>query len=536
MNNFISEYFDSFNSFGSAAIFKEISENDIMGVEKYAREDLPSLLDAALSEANKTYGHKQKSWFFGPFAPMPSKFYVTGGERKLIDRAVQVVKKVVGEPETTAGLEYFGKERFYTMKDKVPYERNMNDTIFGLVFGDEREIQKAEATKNLKQIQKALFARIKPILERFESDEVHALRSFTLDSVKVSLNDTGIPQCSIQCSFCDECRLNDIKIFYKNSGSGSWIFSNLLSHLERCHTTNDSDIFENFEDADNSDVLNPPKIKRIRHARQKQTSNSKKKKANERSESSMTIELQIQPDLPKCAELENAVYFQMKQQIIKMGNCAAKNDDECAETVLDTAKKGSKTSKTIKYCQVFANGDCFFLSISHQVVGFKIGSDQHIQHATELRQKVVHHMKEHFERFKQALKGRVYDKRVTGADDDIDKRCHDFIKTYITKPPIWGGSEAFAALSEILKVNIIVINDNGTCNIPNYFDVKNEKSLLLFFQGWSREKNHNVDRIHYDSIVSLSDIKLKEFAKELSNMEIRHQEFVSNDISHISVD
>lgn len=490
-------------------------------------------MDAALSETETVYNNKQKSWFFGAFASMPSKFYITGGEKKLIDRAIKLVKETVGEPESEAGLEHFSKEHFNTIKDKIPYERNMTDTVFGLVFGDVRENEKAEAERMMIDLKKKLFVRVKPIFGSFECDEILAFRAFTLDSVNVSFNTNGLPQGSITCSFCDDRRsASDIKIFYRLIGnSGSWILSNLISHLERCHTPRNS---EHLEFAENTEDVPGTKCKRLKK-------NAKSKQNNKKtSERNTTIELVIQPIATKCeidtVELESEFYSQMKQQIIKMGNIAAKNHDEFAETVLGTAGKGTKIWKTIKYCQVSANGNCFFLSMSHQFFGCKIGSEQHIQHATELRQNVVSHIKEHFRRFQHELKGRVYDTWVDGADDDIDKACHDFIESYITDPPIWGGIEAIKALSEILKVNIIAVNDDGTCNMPSQFDMEKERSLLLFFQSLSQQKGNNNDRIHYDSVISLSDVKLKEFAKELTLMEIKHQTLASNDLSHISID
>lgn len=86
------------------------------------------------------------------------------------------------------------------------------------------------------------------------------------------------------------------------------------------------------------------------------------------------------------------------------------------------------------------------------------------------------------------MKGRVYDAWVNSAGDNIEKACHDFIDNYITEPPVWGGIEAIKALSEILNVNIISINDDGSCNIPNHFDTGNERSLSLFFKACPTRK------------------------------------------------
>lgn len=177
------------------------------------------------------------------------------------------------------------------------------------------------------------------------------------------------------------------------------------------------------------------------------------------------LQLKIEPAVTSNDRLN----FQMKQQIIKMANVAIKNTDELNETLLWKENKGTKQPKMIKYCAVEGNGDCLFLSISHQLNGYKINSDQHKEHALKLRQDITWHIKENFGDFLHELKGRVYEQNLNDInvedESEIEISCHQFIDTKLVNSGVWGGIETFKAISKMHNVNIIVLNGDGSCNM-----------------------------------------------------------------------
>lgn len=371
-------FFFSFNGYGSALAFKEMSEKDISDVELYVREYLPSILTEALAENKITYSNKERSWFFGPFASKPASFYIPGGEKKVILRAVNDVRQIIGEPECGAELEQFNKLHFNS-KEVISYEFGLINSVFGFVFGDTREIRKAEIDRKVDEMLKKLFERVKVIFEQYETDEIMPLRGFMIDEVHVSYNRENIPQCSINCIFCEENSLTgQIKAFYRSVGHGSWIVSNLVTHMERYHTP------EGFQKtlAKRAAKRKPKNKKGIVPTRDttNDVNNEIPRKHGRNAENtedhqSQLIHLLVEPateEMPDLYEFEQKLCFQIKQQVIKMCNSASKNNDKCDEICLYADAKGNKLSKMLKYCTVDANGDCLFLSLSHQIFDTKL--------------------------------------------------------------------------------------------------------------------------------------------------------------------
>lgn len=159
------------------------------------KEDLPSILDACLAETSQIYSSKQKSWFFGPFCSKPTSFYILAGDVKLIQKGIAKVNELIDEGEN--GIDFFRKEQFNKVKDRIPYERNMCDSVFGLVFGDVREFKKNEMQRNIEDHRTKLFGRAKTILERYETEEMMPIREFTMDSVELNINSDGVPQARV---------------------------------------------------------------------------------------------------------------------------------------------------------------------------------------------------------------------------------------------------------------------------------------------------------------------------------------------------
>lgn len=130
---------------------------------------------------------------------------------------------------------------------------------------------------------------------------------------------------------------------------------------------------------------------------------------------------------------------------------------------------------------------------------------------------VVKHIHDNFLDSSVCLKTRVYQKiplknenikekcKQTATVDEPEKDSEDKCKKFLDGLSVdaWGGSETFKAFSEKYKVNIFVMNDDGTSNIPNRFEISHKKSLIIFYSNKS----------HYDSVVSISEETLLKHAK-----------------------
>lgn len=467
-------------------------------------------MEAALVENEISYTSKQKSWFFGVFALKPDAFYIPSGDLKLITKAIAQVNEIIRNNNN--GIDRFSKNFFLgEIKDRIAYEQNMCDSVFGLVFGDTREIQNKQKESVLEEHRTKLFTRAKQIFQNHESDEILQIRAFTLDLVNVKFADNGQVVGTVGCSFCGEnSPMANVKLYYRQLGRGSWIISNLQTHLMTHHSNID-------------DLLNIKK--RI------------KKKPNHAILTNTSTEPnQIEPIIGKSnmqrmdSSVEDYLYQQMKRQIIKMGNCVTKNLEPHYEIVF-----GQKSWKAIKLCDVPAEGDCLFLSYAHQIYGYKIDSNDLNEKASELRTQVVGHILDNINDFVHEVKGRIYESGAVNIVSLIED-CRDFVENSLAQEGFWGGTESIKALSRMHDVNVIVINDDGSCDLPTHkLNLESKSTILIYFSGPKDVNCQNSDRNHYESVFWLPDVMLAEFAKQIAKDENQFTQF-QNNCSAISIE
>lgn len=486
----------SFFGYGTPLTFKDVTENDIKNIEKYVQQDLPETLEAALVENKISYTNKQKSWFFGVFALKPEVFYITSGDLKLITKAIAHVNETIGNNNN--GIDHFDRKHFCAIKGRISYEQSMCDSVFGLVFGDTRETQNKQKENILAALRQKLFIRAKQIFHNHETDEILSVRSFTLESVQVKLAQNGQTEGSVECSFCEETRpIANVKVYYREVARGSWILSNLNAHM----TTHHSSIGEMFKRRTKRAGIKPNRFE------------------------PKTEQLNL---LPTDSIVEDHLYQLMKRQIIKMGNCVTKNQEAHYEVVF-----GPKSWEAIKLCAAPGDGDCLFTSLSHQLNGYKIGSDELTEMASELRKNVVHYILENITDFSHELKGRIFESGAVKIHNLLED-CRDFVENSLAQEGFWGGVETIKAVSSMNGVNIIVINDDGSCNMPaHHLNSEFKTTILIFFSG-SKDNNHQTDRNHYDSVFWMADTMLANFAKKIVVSENQLRQM--NDCSSISIE
>lgn len=184
----------------------------------------------------------------------------------------------------------------------------------------------------------------------------------------------------------------------------------------------------------------------------------------------------------------------------------------------------------MKYCEVNGEGDCLFLSLSHQLFAFKVNSEEHVNDTHQLRATVVEFILSNISDFLHEIKGRIYETEsnlvATAAAKIIDEEeCRDFVQNELAKRGFWGGIETFKAVSLIYNVNIVCVNDDGSCNLPCKFNSKAERTLIFLYS----------EKVHYDSIVGLNDLKISKIVDVLVNDQKKNNKLELMDASHISI-
>lgn len=293
------------------------------------------------------------------------------------------------------------------------------------------------------------------------------------------------------CCFCDvNSSVKQVKVYFHHSPcSGYWILSNLSSHLQKCHSDK------------------PQK-------KGKQT----------------VISLKIEPvfQMKTSDVVEDQICTQMFTQTIKMINVSMSSKEQIHIFFQDPKKK---VNKTVKICHMKKDGNCLYAALAHQLFHDKINSDEHKIHTQQLRSEVIDFIKQNFDSFVHHLKGRIYERNITKEIPDINAECLSFLEEELALEGVgknhWGGTESIVAISQIHKANIIINNQNATCNMVRKFNPSYLKALLIAF-GSSNSKSQN--RNHYDSVVNISDNFIKKLTKDLANSTIKSLEGMDENI------
>lgn len=85
---------------------------------------------------------------------------------------------------------------------------------------------------------------------------------------------------------------------------------------------------------------------------------------------------------------------------------------------------------------------------------------------------------------------------------DMKNSCINFVQQKLSQQNYWGGMESMNAVAELRSVNILVVNDDGTCNIGNRFHPNHKHVLIISYRKVGNRENK---RKHYDSVVNISD-------------------------------
>lgn len=228
------------------------------------------------------------------------------------------------------------------------------------------------------------------------------------------------------------------------------------------------------------------------------------------------IEIKIEP-VNKISEELNSFLARLRIHNIQMINIFKNIRDgtECE------VKLSLEKTSTILVCPIPGDGNCLLGSIVHQHFHLEVGSDKYIQKVTELRHKVVAHIKANLKQFERQLSGRIYDKRSQTIEKRVkirnfEEESTNFLDNYLSKDHHWAGEETTQAVSELFKANIIIFDEWSDVRFGNSFDPSYQDIITVAFRvqkKHNRQENaHNIDRNHFDSIIRLNDDILQESA------------------------
>lgn len=476
--------------------------------------------------------------FFGAYTSNPHEFEFKLGEIRLIEEIVKYINEKINHSKQdqtipNVGLEYFKDLELVPSKGKFCWRKKLWPTPLGFFFGDPNDghisvvcgMESSQKGPNIEKLTDNLFDKARKTLTKDTNS--NRLREFTKDCVQVIVRDgkkvTGI----VRCIFCD---LNspaiNVKIFYQIvSGTGYWILSNLAKHIEKYHSS--------AHTAKKKDGVGQLKVEQ-------------NIKSETRSFSDIVLEVpkksqkKNQPCVSKQMDdeiksYEDQLYRQMYVQLLEMTNLACSNKENIIRKPIQTDMNEAAAPETIGICETEPDGHCLFAAFALQLYGCKLNSEDHRSKIVELRDQVVRHIGQNFHDFLHCLKGRVYEKKEKSGSSqpskDVASECVSFVSKQLSNNA-WGGMETFKAISEIHGVNIVVVNYDGSCNLPNHFDRLNERTLMVFFSDFNNNQSKclavNSDKNHYDSIVEVEFSTLTRIAAEIIASEAQYLNFKSD--------
>lgn len=533
----------------SAAVFKSLEKDDIENVQRFIREELYTILQEKSKENNSAYDDKHNSIFFGLYSAMHERFQFTIGDKKKLNVTIEHVKQTVGSEENYSHFDVTNKRVKGFMKS---WNKTFASTPAGEFFGDiSINATSVSNKRNVDDLKQILFTKAKTHLESYE--KLERTREFEESSITVTVEGDKYKG-TVRCLFCED---DPVCVSYQVYGkSGSWSLSNLIRHMKIHHSASNLVAADHCRKRTTNQkmreaiLMKQPKLDAdqkgpVAHDITYSISNARLDEVVKLNNSVLTMKIEplVGPHVGPCVgphgtfnsgsknetvfdELEDNVYLQSATQIIKLKNACILNNEKIIEFYSEINLSENSTNNEVKCCQIRGDGDCLFASVAHQLFYMKIDSIQHKECTQKLRQEVVDHVRLNLNRFIHCLKGRVFDetdKHINGKRkkarteeerkvyaEELTKQCNLFVKNKLANG-IWGGAESLHALSELYKINIVIINHNGSSNMIKRFDSSFDRTILLTY------RNGN----HYDSAVVMNDHTILHHARTLVASDIK---------------
>lgn len=497
------------SGFGNPLSFKAITDVEIKAVEDFIKKNTFGFLTKKLcdisvdNECEVIIDDEHLIDYFGPlYANDTASFQFQPGDVLLIKEMVNYVKSKVDEGGPNKNCVYFMDKRHLKQR------RQKQKAITTL-----KQIKKVEIAAELdeKDVKSRL---IKKLIPYFEHVEIIGDLQFE-ELIKLQIKDTGKVYGNIYCAICKaEGRKNKkpIRVYcnFEDKPKGSWVVSNLVTHLNRIHNNNVSmNVQKNKKQkvpSSSVDIEN------------KTTSSCTEKKKSDDLETcgnnDASVILMNDDDL-KTLESKNCdtpqlLYDQLSKQITMVMGAVLKNSD--AQSHMHYVLENSQ--RKLMVATIAGDGNCIFSALTHQIFLHKINTKNHKDAAKKLRADVVEYIlsPDNFPLFLPELKDRVYELKNKNEIADIETECKMFVRHILSKNKFWGAKETLLATSDLYATNIIVFDEDGTCFKFKRGGKNFCRSIAIAYRLGSNEEGRN----HYDSVCDVSSIDLFAAARSIA--------------------
>lgn len=206
-------------------------------------------------------------------------------------------------------------------------------------------------------------------------------------------------------------------------------------------------------------------------------------------------------DLPKHPILEiteQFIFYQISSQIARISTVVL--SQQLNEYLMEFDLNSEKYHNA-KIIRMKMDGSCLFRAIHHQLSFERPNTDIFEENIKLLRSIVVAHIKKNLQEYSFQIKNSVYDQNGLNDIKDMDPECIRFLEE-LEKPSSWGGSETMRAVSEIKRVNILIVNEENGFYYHS-FEPRFARTIVVAYRLPQKNANKNARRNHYDSLTEL---------------------------------
>lgn len=488
-------------------------------MEKWTQNDLIGILTKSAEHRGIEFDDCDKIFFYGAYSGNIASFSFLLGDRMVIHRLVKHVRDSIERDP----------KHFIMPKNFKILRKNTVELSVGLFFG-QYSLNSIPKTQNDK-LKTDLFKKVE---DAMNSMNLIPIRPISEEIVKV-INIGDRVRADVICAFCPENNIGtkkpkviSVQAFAPpNSSAVYWTIGNLKKHLKSHNNIEekkkDNIIINDTADRTDKSELNISVTSSCDVIMIDQTAQNTVN--HEQTQTNTNLKIEIEPISEFAIGTENdmendRIYKQISHQMIEVSKSVVISD-EITENM--EFKVGDET-KFVQVAKIPGNGGCLFGAMAHQLFYQSIGTDQitndmFVERTSELRAQVVAFIEENYERYENALKGRIYDnedekmskkrgRKKALTHTEIEKKCKSFLKNDLPKQTCWAGYESLMAISELYKVNIIIFREMDIFNFVDGFNQSYERTACLAYRLAGKPKKTKAGVVlnynHYDSICGIN--------------------------------
>lgn len=503
--------------FDNPISFKKVTDVHISIVEASIRDRTLGILTKNLSDSineqcEVLVGDEELIDHFGPrYAHDTDSFRFEEGDKILITDLVDHVKKIADAGGTNCGLHHFAPD-MHSIKVERRKQKPKKKTFLKI------KSKNNDAQIDEIQLKRELLKKVTAIVECYNTQHSAdpGLVSNYIDESVVELHVKkskengykayGIVHCVV-CKNENRKSQEPKRVYYnfKCNGNGCWVMSNFTEHFKKVHKlnvkTNLTSKCKKLKVDDDIDEFSLLDEKSVQAAIDQCEELKDEEQNNDDDEFDLIANDQALPETNKIQDQFADLYSQLSSQITKAMTAVFSNSDTFEQIKFTIGK----STRKLTVANTVGDGNCLFYSLAHQLWFYKIGCVDHIKAAKKVRTDTVNYILDpkNFDLYEHQLHDCVYAIKNKNEIENLATECRLFVKLKLARNKTWAGSETLMAVSDMYATNIVVFNEDSTCNIYKRAGSNHKRTIAIAFR-YSYDMEGNRILNHFESVCDMN--------------------------------